>query len=687
MAAPMRRLVALLCAALAFTAAPSAAAQSPSATPEPASVRLRLLRQTPWNSLKATTLDVRFRATNLSDAPLEELTIGVTMFGRVTSRTAYEQSLLTDPSPAVVVAGQTLARTGEIAAGESRDFAFSLELVFPGIDRTQSGIYPLKVDLRSDGVPVAALRTPVIFLVRIPEEPLALSWTFVLDEPIAFRPDGVFATTSMEQAIGPGGRVGSEIRALARLAESDPTPVDVAVSPMLLSQLSRMRDGYTVAEAGDTREVPASEGGAAAAAGALDALTTAVVPADVELSTLPFSEPQIPSLVSGGLGRDLDVQLERGRKVAVALIGALPDPGVLRPPAGALDDASLEALAARGVGILLVDPDTVESPLQPLGFAPPPVAEVGSGGRVLGVVPDPSVATLLASPTVSEDPVLGAQAVLGELAAIWQQQPGEARGIAIAFPDGLDLPGGFFGPFIRGVAGAPWLRPVSARDLTAGFPPSDGELSLTTPPPATFSQGYVDDLKQERRLVDVYRSMIVGESPEPDRLDTQLLLAESGSFLSNPASGYAFIAAVRDEVDAALGAVRAEAGPVGEAGPVVTLTSRSGGRIPVRVTNDGEQTFRVSIALVSSNLRESPGQEVVLDPGATRTLTFGVDAKTTGRFVVSIQVIAPAGRVIGQSSVIVRSTAYSRIALIITIAAGLVLVLLWARRFLPRPKT
>jgi hypothetical protein len=107
----------------------------------------------------------------------------------------------------------------------------------------------------------------------------------------------------------------------------------------------------------------------------------------------------------------------------------------------------------------------------------------------------------------------------------------------------------------------------------------------------------------------------------------------------------------------------------------------------VRVTNDGEQTFRVSIALVSSNLRESPGQEVVLDPGATRTLTFGVDAKTTGRFVVSIQVIAPAGRVIGQSSVIVRSTAYSRIALIITIAAGLVLVLLWARRFLPRPKT
>jgi len=84
MAAPMRRPVALLCAALAFAfAAPPAAAQSPSATPEPTLMRLRLLQQTPWNSLKATTLDVRFRATNLSDGSLADLTIGVTMFGLV----------------------------------------------------------------------------------------------------------------------------------------------------------------------------------------------------------------------------------------------------------------------------------------------------------------------------------------------------------------------------------------------------------------------------------------------------------------------------------------------------------------------------------------------------------------------------------------------------------------------------
>jgi hypothetical protein len=35
----------------------------------------------------------------------------------------------------------------------------------------------------------------------------------------------------------------------------------------------------------------------------------------------------------------------------------------------------------------------------------------------------------------------------------------------------------------------------------------------------------------------------------------------------------------------------------------------------------------------------------------------------------------------------VRSTAYNRIALLITIGAAVMVVAVWARRFLPRPKT
>jgi hypothetical protein len=66
-------------------------------------------------------------------------------------------------------------------------------------------------------------------------------------------------------------------------------------------------------------------------------------------------------------------------------------------------------------------------------------------------------------------------------------------------------------------------------------------------------------------------------------------------------------------------------------------------------------------------------------------VTFRVDVRTTGRFGVEVRVVAPGGRfLLAEQPITVRSTVYNRIALVITIAAALVLVALWARRFLPR---
>jgi hypothetical protein len=680
MAAPMRRLATFcsLAAALALMALP-AHAQSPTPSPLPSALELRLLEQTPWTTPEEPTLGMRFRATNRSGSAIEDLTIGVTLFGRVLSRSAYEQALAADPIPAVVIEAETLAREGAIAPGQSRVFELQLLIDDPGISSTQSSIYPLKVDVRSAGIPLAALRTPAIHLVRQPEQPIAIAWTFTLHEPISFRPDGVFVSPALEQELDTGGRLRGQARALTALATAA-VPVDIAVSPALLTQLVRMRDGYTTLDGSERREVAEGEGGAAAAAAMLSDLRRAVTSSGVSLSALPFSAPEVPSLVSGGLARDLDEQLIRGREVVGTLLGAPPDPSLFRPPHGALDDASLDALAERGVLTLLADPGTVEAPLQPLGFAPPPVTSLGRDGGMIAVIPDPAIAALIASPTVAADPVLGAQVVLGELASIWQEQPGQARGLALSFPDGQDLPGGFYAAFSERVAEAPWLRPVSALELTERFPPGD-PVPLAAPSSTSFSTTYVSEIKQTRRRIDVYRAMLVEESVEPDRLETQLLLAEAGNFLRDPVPGFAFVTSARDTVAAAFGSVTADAGEV------ITLTSRSGSNIPVQVTNTDELAYRVNVGLVSQYLTESPSQEVVLGPGDTQTLTFPVDLKTTGRFPVLIQVAAPGGRVVNESSVVVRSTEYSRIALIITIAAAAVLVLLWARRFLSRRTT
>lgn len=687
MAWPMRRLVALLPAAILLASAVGpASAQSPSpsgsptTSPTPPSVRLQLLEQPMWNGPERPTLELRFRATNEGTEPLDRLTIGLTLFGRVISRSAYEASLLADPIPAIVVDAETYAREGSLEPGASRAFELSFALDAAGIDPSSSGIYPLKVDLRSDGVPVAVIRTPVIYLVRTPEQPLALSWTAVLHHPIAFRPDGVFTSTSLEEELAPGGRIGGLSKALAELATNSVTPIDVAVSPVLLQQLVRMRDGYTVEVGGQMREVPAEGAGASAAAEALEALRTAASSPQVALSAMPLAAPQVPSLISGGLARDLDVQLVRGRELVAAVLDAMPDATVLRPPGGALDLASLDALAERGVRVLPLDTGMVETPLQPLGFAPPPVTALREDAALVGLVPNPAVSAVLAMPLVAADPVLGAHTVLGELAAIWQEQPGEARGLAMILPETLDLPGGFYGALLRGVAGAPWLRPVSAHDLVASFPPGNPD-ALAASSPAAFSASYVSEIKLTRRLIDTYRSMLADGSEEPDRLDTQLLLAESGDFLADPTTGFGFVSSASDEVGAVFGAITVDAGDV------VTVTSRSGATLPVRVTSRAAEPLRLSVALVSGNLVRQPSEEVVLEPGDARTLTFDVDLKTTGRFDVEAWIVAPGGRVIGKDSVVVRSTAYSRVALIITIAAALMLVLVWARRFLPRRTT
>jgi hypothetical protein len=488
-----------------------------------------------------------------------------------------------------------------------------------------------------------------------------------------FAPDGTFTDPSLEITLAPGGRLNGEIRALLELA-STPTaaPVDVAVSPVLLTQLGRMRQGYEVSVDGDTRRVPAGEGGAALAERALENLRTIAAAPKVEVTALPFSAPEIPSLYGGGLGRDVVVQLERGREVASTFVGAEMVEEILRPPGAILDDPTLRGLSAAGIRTLLVGPSTVELPEQPLGFAGPATTSLGDGS-LAAIVPEPSSEAVLSS-VVAEDPVLAAQVLLGELTTIWQEAPGEDRGIALVLSEDAVFPGPFFPPLVRGVATAPWLAPEAAGAFVGTFPPTDTSI-LTNPSFRRFPTTYVASIRQARRRIDTLRSMLPSGSLEPDRLETMLLLAEARQFLISTSDGLAFIDAVkrsvRDSVDdLALETVQS-----------VTLTSESAG-IPVTISNEGQHVLRFSVRLDSPWLLEEPTAALELAPGDTRTVRLQAELRSTGRFPVQVQMVSPSGRVIGQKGIAVRSTAFNRIALLITIGAALVLIALWARRFL-----
>jgi Family of unknown function (DUF6049)/Glycosyl hydrolase family 57 len=673
----MRRPLALGLACLlsvAFVVVPGASADAQ----EP-SVRFTLLEQSPqWNDANDSTIRFRVRAENLTGDPIDDLRLGVTMWSPVYSRTAYEQSLSANP-PNTTIFGETVERSGVLEPGSARDFDLTIALPLDQISSTQSFVYPLEIDLRSGYRSLAQIRTPIIFIVREPLFPLAFSWTFVLDSPLVLGPDGRFTSDGLETSISPGGRLAAEVSALTHVAGAR-AGVDLVVSPLLLLQLLEMRDGYAVEDATGVRNVAAGQGGSAAANDLLERLRTIAHRSNVEVSALPYSDPLLPALTSGGLARDLGVQLERGRELVSEALGVEPSTSVFRPPHSAIDEASLDELPAAGISTLLLDPSTVHRTAAGEGFAPSPIVSLAAQNATLtGVVSDAAVQSMLDATVSKNDPVLASQAILGELAQIWLEYPGRQRGLAISLGEDVQAPSGFYLPFVRAITGAPWLsRKRASRLVEDADVPRPDAVAQVAPSPSSFSASYVGALKQARRRVEVLRSMLVQPSEQPDRLDELLLLAEGGSFVGDETAGRAFVGAVESAVESTFGAVRPEVPQP------ITLTSNSIRNVPIAVRNTAAVPLRVTIRLVSDHLLAPVERTDVFPPDTTETIDVDLALRTTGRFQVRAQIVAPSGRVIGETPITVRSTAYNRVALVITIGGALLALLVWARRFVPR---
>src|SRR5919201_4749756 len=174
-------------------------------------------------------------------------------------------------------------------------------------------------------------------------------------------------------------------------------------------------------------------------------------------------------------------------------------------------------------------------------------------------------------------------------------------------------------------------------------------------------------LGQVRSDLDSYRSMLAGSTPLPAELQSSLFTAESAGFTLREGAGASYLATVRDRV-------RREFRKVGlETSPVVTLTSQ-GGASPVGITSATGYPIRVEVRLVSNHLSISRDFQRIEVGGRSRPLLFHVSAKTTGRFPVQVRITTPSGYRLDAAQLVVRSTAYNLVALIITIGAAVFLL-------------
>ncbi|MDQ3210535.1 MAG: DUF6049 family protein [Actinomycetota bacterium] len=660
----------------------------PAALGQETVVRTTLSGQTPFTTKDESVVTVTFLAENLGEGSLDDLSVGFSIGPAIRSRVGYTSSLIEGPGSTLVFL-DTFSQTGTIEAGAVRELSVSVDLSeIDEVSEIDSSVYPARIELRVAGLPVAWIDTPLIHIVRTPDDPIDLAWWVELDAPIAMNPQGQLADAAFETAIAPRGGLRQQVEALRDAVAPDDglVAIDLVVVPAVIDQLARMADGYERAQ-GDP--VPEGERPATDAAGLLATLRELVADDDVHVIATPFAAPLLPSLASGGLTADLDGQQDLGEAVISEQLGHTPVTATARPPQGALDDASVAWLAARGATTILAEADSVARPAQPNDFTLLPVAAVstGDGTTVDLVLPNPGLQERLGDPILTGDPVRASQTVLGELAAIWREAPVSGpqldgsetvRGVALSLP--ASLPPALWAPLVRRVSRAPFVQLTHAGVFAGRVHPVQDDAAIVESL-ARFPRDYVDAIREQHRNVAAYRSMLVDPSPEPDRLDRSLLFAEAGDYVDDPLAGRAWY----DQVSRTTGAIFQ--GLLPDVQQEFLLTS-SEGSIPVRMGDPGPTPLTVQVVLRSAAF-EFPGgsQRMITLEGPNQVEPFDVVAKASGPQPIKVKIRAPSGRDLGEDqNLTVRTTAVSSVALWTTIGAGVVLVLLWSRRLVRRPK-
>jgi hypothetical protein len=616
-------------------------------------------------------LRLQVAVTNTTEEALSDLALKLWVYPSARSRSEFDEALRFEAVSPLHVS--TFSVEGALDAGATRALP-PIEAGLPILrDLGENALYPLKVELTSQNLTLAEMRSAVVYVQERIVLPLDVAVTFVLDAPPSFRPDGTFTDDTLLRRIQPDGPIGAVADALA----DTPVACTLVVSPLLLEQLQRMSDGFGLLRDGVVQTLGSGSPEARRAAVVLEELRAAARP-PTEVVALPYASPSIPAMASAGLRESLRVQLSRGRQVVGSILGVDPVEGAFRPPGGSVDDASLELLRALGEEALILDPEAVSQPA--FFLTPPPVADLRTedGEEVRAVSPD-AVVNRRASDG-HQDPRLAAMRTLAELAAIYFEQPGTNRATAIVIGEDDTPRPPFLHALLRSLVRQPdgfrWLRPVTATRLLLG----EGSVSrrLRAVPVETFSPFYEAELLQARQSLERFAAVAGIDHEVVNRLGTLVLTSQSRYLLSREDEALGMLDAVGRAVDTELAKI--------DPPPPTTirLTSRSG-MIPVTIRNHADYEMQVRVVL------RAPGLDFV--GGSSRQvrlsrpeqqLTFPVQVQRTGQFQVVVEIQTPEGTEIARSSIVVRSTAYNRVALVVTIGAAVFLALWWSRRFLPR---
>ena len=571
----------------------------------------------------------------------------------------------------------TTALVDALPAGAKADYRISVDTA--QLPLGDPGVYVLGAEAIGFGpAGYVILDTQRTLIPYVPDTvaPVNVTWLWPLATAPAQTPDDVLLGDAIPREISPGGRLDDLLTAGA----SSPS-ISWVVDSQLLQVASDMSDGYLVDKGGTIRAGTAADDAATWLVRAREILgvpedTARSTPRQRPLWVMPYADPDADALTRAGLATDVVRATTAAPDVAARQLDRLPDGTLAWAAGGRLDREALDILASAGVSTVVVR-DKAAPAVPGLGYTPSGYLDVeASGGSVRALVADPGLLTALELPQGNQATILDArQRFLSELAFVALEPTEESRYlIAAAGSPRWDPNPRLLRAIIASIRGTQWTRLVPVSTVLA-LP--DAQTERVFDPEARrareLSAAYLQRINATQASLDSLRTVLTDPLPVTAPIASALLRAESSAWRTRPREGERLL----DSIDASLA----------ETGSSVYVVPRDNvvlsgdrGSVPVTVTNDFDQPVRVGAVITAdpaARLDAQPLESVEIEPGRRASLEVPVRVVGGEALTVSVQLTDPSGQAFGEPvSLELRTTAYSRAALWVAIAAAAVLVLL-----------
>lgn len=713
------------------SAAPVSAAPAEIAVPESGPLRLTLTDVSPRmvTSTGPGVLTVVGTLTNTGDDPVDELVIRAQRGEPLTTEGAVRDAL-DGRAGTDAVTPQFTPVPGELAPGEQTPIRLTVPLRGApqiGLALGATGVYELLVNV--NGVPregtrarLAAVRMllPVLSLpaeqgATVPDEPNGVPFSLLY--PVADTPRRVstvpgeptlLTDDDLATALASDGRLGGLVGTLAQAAPPGSRTreaICLAVDPDLVQTAAAMRTGYQF-RGPDGAPVPGA--GAEVAVRWLEEL--AAVARTGCVIALPYADADLVALNRGGLGVLASAAVVDGRRVLDDVLQTPSVPGVTWPVDGLTDESTLQRIAEADGRSLVLTGDGVEQGSTQRSAGVLPIA--GAPPAQFAVLSDPLLTAAATGSAVRPDPVRGSAAAPASPAGTagplsTQDAIGalvfRSRDPALRDADGPLLLAPPHQWVTDGIGARALLDVVDELLESRALTPRPLEVVLAEGPraaagarPAVYPIGdgvrevpatVIDAVRAAAGDVADLESAAVPDSGlgvEPDEvfgpLRTGLVRPASAAWRGRPEAADRAAQAAGDRISELRAAVRVLEPP----GPYSLGTSNA--PILITVSNGLPFTVRVRVEITpSSGLRVAPIEAQDVPPLGRRQVRVSAEVTRSGQFTVQAAVLTPDGELLGPPSRLrVRSTAYGTITLWLTGSAGVLLVVLVARRVLRR---